>query len=387
MFAFVDDAIRACRRLATEGAFAAAARTGAQDEARVDVLGYAVTSTTPDACAESVLRWIDSGTRCRWVACMNPHSYVVARGDPRFREALRSADALLPDGVGIVLASRLLGRTVTRRVTGSDLFHAVMEAVDRRGSTRVFFLGASDETLAIIRDKVRAEFPGVILAGSHAPPFKPEFSAAERAAMIAAINAAAPDVLWVGMTAPKQELWLHDNLDRLEVKVAGAIGAAFDFYAGRAKRSSAVFQHLGLEWLPRLVREPRRLWKRTFVSAPIFLWDTAHAMLAERGSYRERLRSWTAWTSRGRASAGAQPGSEPELDVGVQPVQWPERASMTKSEHQPLSQRQPLGAEQASPALEHAEGLVPPEPAALVPLARAGVARGDVTRDPRAPRS
>jgi N-acetylglucosaminyldiphosphoundecaprenol N-acetyl-beta-D-mannosaminyltransferase len=338
MLGFVDDAIRAHarRRLASERASARAARTGVQDERLLDVLGYAVTSTTPAACGESVLRWLHGGTRCRWVACMNPHSYVVARGNPRFREALRAADALLPDGVGIVLASRLLGRTLTRRVTGSDLFHAVMEALDRRRGARVFFLGANDETLAIIRDKVRAEFPGVIVAGSYAPPFKPEFSTAESAAMIAAINAAGADVLWVAMTAPKQELWLHEHLDRLDVKVAGAIGAAFDFYAGRVERSSPVFQRLGLEWLPRLLREPRRLWKRTFVSAPIFLWDTAQAMLAERASYRERLRSRTACTSRGRAGAGAQPGSHPEPDVRVQPVHRPERASMTLCEHQPL---------------------------------------------------
>ena len=100
-----------------------------------------------------------------------------------------------------------------------------------------------------------------------------KFSDAENMAMTAAVNAARADVLWVGMTAPKQEQWLHAQWPQLEVRVAGAIGAVFDFYAGRIKRSHPLFQRLGLEWLPRLLQEPRRLWRRTFVSTPRFLWD------------------------------------------------------------------------------------------------------------------
>jgi len=91
--------------------------------------------------------------------------------------------------------------------------------------------------------------------------------------MIDAINATQADVLWVGMTAPKQEKWIYVNRERLEVRFAAAIGAVFDFYTGRVKRSHPVFQWLGLEWLPRLVQQPRRLWRRMFISAPIFLWD------------------------------------------------------------------------------------------------------------------
>jgi N-acetylglucosaminyldiphosphoundecaprenol N-acetyl-beta-D-mannosaminyltransferase len=136
----------------------------------------------------------------------------------------------------------------------------------------VFFLGASEETLALIRARMAVDYPAIRVAGTYSPPFKPEYSAAELDEMITAVNAARPDVLWVGMTAPKQEKWIFQNLHRLDVKFAGAVGAVFDFYVGKVKRSHPAFQELGLEWLPRLLRQPVRLWRRTFVSAPIFVW-------------------------------------------------------------------------------------------------------------------
>jgi N-acetylglucosaminyldiphosphoundecaprenol N-acetyl-beta-D-mannosaminyltransferase len=119
---------------------------------------------------------------------------------------------------------------------------------------------------------MKKEFPGITVCGVLSPPFKPEFSKAESAAMVAAVNAARPDVLWVGMTAPKQEKWIHENRDRLEVPFIGAIGAVFDFYAGNKRRSSVFWQRIGMEWFPRLLREPCRLWERNLKSTPVFLF-------------------------------------------------------------------------------------------------------------------
>jgi len=207
-----------------------------------------------------------------WLACANPHSLEVARGDPEFAAALHAADLLVPDGVGMVLASRILGGRIRARVTGSDIFLALNAALSARGGTSCFFLGSTDENLAAIRERMAADFPGVRVAGVYSPPFRDEFTAEDDAAMAAAVNAAAPDVLWVGMTAPKQEKWLHRNLARLEtVRFAAAVGAVFDFYTGRVKRSHPAFRRLGLEWLPRLLRQPRRLWRRNFVSNPAFM--------------------------------------------------------------------------------------------------------------------
>jgi len=123
------------------------------------------------------------------------------------------------------------------------------------------------------------DYPQVTIAGTYSPPFKPEYTSEEKQHMVELVNESAADVLWVGMTAPKQEKWIHQLQSGLDVPFAGAIGAVFDFYTGQIKRSPAVFQKLGLEWLPRLIQEPKRLWRRMFLSAPIFLLDVAAARL------------------------------------------------------------------------------------------------------------
>jgi N-acetylglucosaminyldiphosphoundecaprenol N-acetyl-beta-D-mannosaminyltransferase len=263
------------------------------DEARnpdcdtTNILGYDVTTLDPAACARVAAAWLEAGVRRRWAACINPHSYAEAEKAPAFRDALHAADMLLPDGAGIVLAARLLGRPVQVRVTGSDLFSSLHDALDRSSRRRsVFLLGSTEATLAKVRARLEREHPRIRVAGTHSPPFAAEFSPEQDDAMVAAVNRAGADVLWVSMTAPKQELWIQRNMDRLDVGFAAAVGAVFDFYAGNVKRSNPLAQRLGLEWLPRLLREPRRLWKRTLISAPIFLIATARVMLRERASRR-----------------------------------------------------------------------------------------------------
>lgn len=162
----------------------------------------------------------------------------------------------------IVLASRWLDGRITQRVAGSDIFQGLNERMHEHGGLSCFFLGSTEETLAKIRVRV---------AGTYSPPYRTAFSEAETAAMLAAIAAAKPDVLWVGMTAPKQEKWLHQHRDQLAVPFAAAVGAVFDVYAGNVQRSPPFFLRHGLEWLPRLLQEPRRLWRRNLVSTPLFL--------------------------------------------------------------------------------------------------------------------
>lgn len=245
------------------------------------LLGYAVSASPANALVASIADWIRHGDRLRWLACINPHSYAVAAGAPAFATALKEADWLVPDGAGIVLGSRILGGNIRERVTGMDVFLGLSRALDAGGGARVFFLGSTEETLGQIREKLAVDFPRLTVAGTYSPPFKPEYSEQDVDAMLEVINAARPDVVWVGLTSPKQDLWLHRVRGRLDARFAAGVGAVFDFYVGRIKRSPEVFQRLGLEWLPRLLQEPRRLWRRTFVSAPIFLRDVA----------RERVRS------------------------------------------------------------------------------------------------
>lgn len=240
------------------------------------LLGYHLDHGAPGDFVDGLFQNLMHGVghrSCQWLACLNPHSYAVAKGDAEFSLALHNADWLIPDGAGILLASRIQGGNIRERITGSDIFQHMHRLMEREGGLRVFFLGSTEETLALIREKMAVDFPNIQVAGTYSPPFKAEYSPLELDQMIDAINAAQADVLWVGMTAPKQEKWIYANRERLQVCFAAAIGAVFDFYTGRVKRSHPVFQSLGLEWLPRLVQQPRRLWRRMFISAPIFLWD------------------------------------------------------------------------------------------------------------------
>jgi len=254
-----------------------------------NIAGYRVSTQDARACVTDIVSWVKNNGQvgkknenCRWLACMNPHSYAVALHDQPFSQALHAADWLIPDGIGVVFASKLLGGQIRERVTGSDIFQGVLEELNRTNSYSVFFLGSTDETLNAIRTRMSEDYPNVRLVGTYSPPFKPVYSQDELNAMVAVINAAAADVLWVGMTAPKQEKWIFENRTRLNVKFAGAIGAVFDFYTGQVKRSHPFFQRMGLEWLPRLIQQPRRLWRRMFVSAPIFVFHVLRQWLITR---------------------------------------------------------------------------------------------------------
>jgi N-acetylglucosaminyldiphosphoundecaprenol N-acetyl-beta-D-mannosaminyltransferase len=210
-------------------------------------------------------------------ACANPHSLVVAQSDEAFRRALEGASAVVADGVGCVWMAALLGVSVGPRITGTDFFLATMAMLNERGG-RVFFFGSSGRVLQMLRERISTDFPNVEVA-TRSPPFG-AWSAEQNDHMVAEILAFAPDALWVGMTAPKQEKWVYDNAARLSVPIIGSIGAVFDYYAGATVRAPQWICDLGLEWLYRLPREPKRLWRRTFVSAPIFLWCALRERIA-----------------------------------------------------------------------------------------------------------
>jgi N-acetylglucosaminyldiphosphoundecaprenol N-acetyl-beta-D-mannosaminyltransferase len=236
------------------------------------IAGYKITTQGIDSGVEQVVRWIKVGDRGRYLVCANPHSLELARKDTLFREAICNADLVTPDGIGIVLASKIHNGTIRGRVTGSDIFLGLSRALNQEKGYRYFFLGSTEETLNLIKERMKVEFPNIEVAGTYSPPFKTEFSEADSKAMIESVNRAQPHVLWVGMTAPKQEKWVFQHRDQLQVRFIGPIGAAFDFFAGTKKRSGEWFRDRGYEWLPRLFREPRRLWHRNFVTFPIFVF-------------------------------------------------------------------------------------------------------------------
>jgi N-acetylglucosaminyldiphosphoundecaprenol N-acetyl-beta-D-mannosaminyltransferase len=236
-----------------------------------DILGYYINTFSVEDCADRIFQSLREGKRT-WLACFNPHSYAIALKDEVFSRALKAADWLVPDGSGVVLASRFLGGAIQERVTGSDVFAGLHKRMNDAGGMRVFLLGSTQETLEIIQKKMARDYPKIKIVGVYSPPFKDVYARTEINEMIKAINSTAPDVLWVGLSAPKQEKFIFENRAQLKVKFVGAVGAVFDFYSGNVKRDkdSWLVNH-GLEWLPRLIQEPGRLWRRMFVSAPVFV--------------------------------------------------------------------------------------------------------------------
>ena len=238
----------------------------------VDLFGYQISNVGVDGDTEWAMQAISARRNGSYMACANPHSLVVASKDKIFRQALKESDILLPDGSGIVLAATALNLGATQKVAGTDFFLELSRKCNEKKNVRFFFLGSSEKVLSLLIGRFSREFPHVEVCGSYSPPYKAVFSEVDNQAMAEAINRAKPDVVWVGMTAPKQEKWIFENRERLHVPFLAAIGAVFDFYAGTKKRSSAFWVRLGLEWLPRFVKEPRRLWERNLKSTPIFLW-------------------------------------------------------------------------------------------------------------------
>ena len=199
---------------------------------------------------------------------INPHSYCEALTDNEFREALKQSDILLPDGIGIVWAEKFLNKNSIKRIAGYDLFIFLMKKLEsEKGS--VFFLGSSLETLTKIKTKVKQDFPN-IKVGYYSPPFKSEFSHIDSQQMCNSVNIFKPDVLFVGMTAPKQEKWSYQFKNQLQTRNICSIGAVFDFYAGNVKRAPEFFIRIGMEWIHRSITS-NRLLKRNIVSTPKFI--------------------------------------------------------------------------------------------------------------------
>lgn len=204
---------------------------------------------------------------------INAFSYDNARNNVLFSEALQKGDVLIPDGISIVKACRFLNAKSQpkERIAGWDLFVYEMEKLNRVGG-KVMFLGSSDAVLNLIRHRVAEKYPKIEV-DTYSPPYKPEFSDEDNEAMISAINHSNPDLLWIGMTAPKQEKWAYTHLNRLDVHChIGTIGAVFDFFAGTVKRAPERWQRAGLEWLYRLLSEPRRMWRRYFIGNAKFIY-------------------------------------------------------------------------------------------------------------------
>jgi N-acetylglucosaminyldiphosphoundecaprenol N-acetyl-beta-D-mannosaminyltransferase len=201
---------------------------------------------------------------------INQYSYCIAEKDSEFKDALINSDILLPDGIAIVMAVRKMLKLKIKKIAGADVHSHLLYSCNNNKKT-CFYLGSSEKTLNEIKNRLSKEYPGMKV-GFYSPPYKNKFTDEDNRDMLNAINSFKPDVLFVGMTAPKQEKWANEFKAQISAHVICTIGAVFDFYAGTIDRPHKIWVKLGLEWFIRFLREPLRMWKRYFYYGPVFLF-------------------------------------------------------------------------------------------------------------------
>ena len=239
------------------------------ERASVQVLGVSVDVVQIPEVIAQMQEWIGARERCRYVSVTGMHGVMEAQHDPAFKQVLNAADLVVPDGMPLVWVARLRGHRLKRRVYGPELMLQFCEEAASKGYRHYFYGGAPGvaEKLASV---LQTRFPGLRVAGVCSPPFRP-LTQEEDDGIVAAINRAAPDIVWVGLSTPKQERWMFEHRDRLRVPVLVGVGAAFDINANIKKQAPAWMREHGLEWLFRLLQEPRRLWKRYLIYGSQFV--------------------------------------------------------------------------------------------------------------------
>lgn len=237
---------------------------------RLTVLGTAFTSVDMHAAVEQILEWAGKeATNAKQVCVSGVHGVIEAEHDASFREILNTADLNVADGVPIVWLGRLSGTNGIGRVFGPDLMLEVCKhSIARKYSH--FFYGGNEGVADALAEAMHGLYPGIRIAGTYCPPFR-VLTDEEQATIINVINSARPDILWVGLSTPKQERWIAAMKSRLNVGVVLGVGAAFDYNTGKIKRAPRWAQSAGLEWLFRLLQEPRRLYRRYLINNPKFL--------------------------------------------------------------------------------------------------------------------
>lgn len=237
---------------------------------RVNVLGVGISAVNMTQALEKIDGWISRGER-EYVCVCPVHSVMECRRSAQLRAVFNAAGMVTPDGVPIVWVARAGGYRQVSRVYGPDLMLAELDRSDQNHH-RHFFYGGGPGVARLLAQRMQARFPNLTVSGILEPPFAPldQLCTPETAATI---NDAKPDVVWIGMSSPKQDLWMARMRPLLDAPVLIAVGAAFDFHSGTVKQAPLWMQRSGLEWVYRLTTDPRRLWRRYLIDNPWFLWE------------------------------------------------------------------------------------------------------------------
>jgi N-acetylglucosaminyldiphosphoundecaprenol N-acetyl-beta-D-mannosaminyltransferase len=256
------------------------------DPARVNILGVQVSAIDMEAATATLERWIHTGTP-NYVCITGVHGVMESWRDPALRQIHNAAGLVTPDGMPLVWMARRLGFENVRRVYGPDLMHR-MTALSAQHGYRNYYFGGRPGIPERLRAALLRAHPGLQVAGTHSPPFG-AVSAAEDEAIVQQINATRPDIVWVGLSTPKQERWMASHVGRLNAPVLVGVGAAFDFLAGDKPQAPAWMQRNSLEWLFRVATEPRRLAGRYARNNPAFVYQALRQlMMPQRFEQSER---------------------------------------------------------------------------------------------------
>jgi N-acetylglucosaminyldiphosphoundecaprenol N-acetyl-beta-D-mannosaminyltransferase len=237
----------------------------------VRVLGSRVHLLSVADTVDQIEDWINlRDGRCRRVTVSGFHGLLRADKDQMLHGVLNGAEIWAPDGIAPVLVAKVRGHRNVQRTTGADIMLEFLRRSNRK-AYRSYFYGDTDETLTALMERVRRAYPGHNIVGALAPPFRP-LTPEEDRQIVNTINSARPDLLWVALGMPKQELWIYERLDKLAVPVAIGVGAAFAFVAGTVPRCPEWLGRMGFEWAYRLVQEPKKLWRRDLIEGADFLF-------------------------------------------------------------------------------------------------------------------
>jgi N-acetylglucosaminyldiphosphoundecaprenol N-acetyl-beta-D-mannosaminyltransferase len=232
------------------------------------VIGQRIDVLTWDGAVKTIDGWARK-RESRVVCICNAHSLVTANRDEEFATIIREADMATADGYPVAYLLRRQGNPRQERINGPDLMLRYCEEASRVG-TPIYLLGGEPSTLELLREALTDKFPPLKIAGQYSPPFR-QLTPAEDESIVANINASGAGVVWVGLGCPKQEQWMAAHRGRVNAVMVG-VGAAFDYHAGTLQRAPSWMQHHGLEWLYRLLKEPRRLWRRYLITNSLFVW-------------------------------------------------------------------------------------------------------------------
>jgi N-acetylglucosaminyldiphosphoundecaprenol N-acetyl-beta-D-mannosaminyltransferase len=238
----------------------------------IKVLGSEVSLVDLATVRRTLADWVEHPIgRCRQMIVTGFHGLWFAHCDPAYRAIARAADLWVPDGIAPVAVARIKGIRGVRRTPGAEIMKTWLELADERGYSSYFY-GDTEQTLAALKSNVLAAYPRHRVAGICSPPFR-IVSEHEDREIVSRINDTKPDIVWVGLGLPKQDVWAFEHKDRLQARAVIGVGAAFGFLAGTIRRCPDWIGNHGLEWLYRFLMEPGKLWRRDLVDGPRFLWN------------------------------------------------------------------------------------------------------------------